>query len=374
MPQGSLTIVGSGIRSIAQLTLEAIMHIENADKVFYVVCDPATEGFIKQKNPNAVDLYEYYSNTKLRNETYIQMAEIMLREVRSGLRVVGVFYGHPGNFVSPTRRALAIAQDEGYVAKMLPGISADDCLFADLLIDPCYPGLQTVEATDVLVRDRPLQITSHVVIYQVGVICKSGFDFTSIENDKFDHFVNRLQQDYGPSHPVINYVAAVSPLAEPTIQRYTISDLFKDSVKACISGVSTFYLPPKELLPITDVGEKLILDLGTDKAALQVKTYPPLPYCPLSTGQQPYGPYEKAVIERIKDHTTPADYRPYNTSQAMYKALERLYLDPEAVKKYRRDPEGFAAAFEGLKENEAQALKSGNPDSSASLGHVRHPV
>lgn len=105
----------------------------------------------------------------------------MLREVRSGLRVVGVFYGHPGNFVSPTRRALAIARDEGYVAKMLPGISADDCLFADLLIDPCYPGLQTVEATDVLVRNRPLQTSSHVVIYQVGVICKSGFDFHSIE-------------------------------------------------------------------------------------------------------------------------------------------------------------------------------------------------
>jgi hypothetical protein len=75
MTQGSLFIVGSGIRSIAQLTLEAIMHIENADKVFYVVCDPVTEGFIKEKNPNAVDLYEYYSNTKLRNETYIQMAE-----------------------------------------------------------------------------------------------------------------------------------------------------------------------------------------------------------------------------------------------------------------------------------------------------------
>lgn len=73
----------------------------------------------------------------------------------------------------------------------------------------------------------------------------------------------------------MNYVAAVSPLAEPTIQRHTISELFKDSVKASISGVSTFYIPPKELLPLTAAGKKLILDLNTDKAAVQVKTYPP---------------------------------------------------------------------------------------------------
>lgn len=172
----------------------------------------------------------------------------------------------------------------------------------------------------------------------------------------------------------MNYVAAVSPLAEPTIQRYTISELFKDSVKSSISGVSTFYIPPKELLPLTAAGEKLILDLNTDKAAVQVKTYPPLPYCPLSTGQQAYGAYEKSVIEKIKNHTTPAGYKPYQTSRAMHKALERLYLDPEMVKKYRRDPEGFAAAFEGLKENEAEALRSGNPDSCASLGAVSVPV
>ena len=73
---GSLLIVGSGLRSIAQLTLEAVMYIEAADKVYYLVSDPATEGFITRKNKNSVDLYQYYSNTKPRMSTYVQMAEV----------------------------------------------------------------------------------------------------------------------------------------------------------------------------------------------------------------------------------------------------------------------------------------------------------
>lgn len=38
----------------------------------------------------------------------------MMKDVRAGQNVLGIFYGHPGAFVSPTRRAIAIARDEGY--------------------------------------------------------------------------------------------------------------------------------------------------------------------------------------------------------------------------------------------------------------------
>ena len=73
---GSLIIVGTGIESIGQLTLQALSYIEAADKVFYCVIDPATEAFILNKNKNSVDLYQYYDNGKSRTDTYIQMAEV----------------------------------------------------------------------------------------------------------------------------------------------------------------------------------------------------------------------------------------------------------------------------------------------------------
>src|SRR5438552_3110405 len=92
---GKLVTVGSGIKSISQFTLEAVAHIQQADKVFYCVADPATEVFIEKQNTEAVDLYDLYDDNKPRNQTYTQMAEVMLREVRDGQKVVGCFYGHP---------------------------------------------------------------------------------------------------------------------------------------------------------------------------------------------------------------------------------------------------------------------------------------
>jgi hypothetical protein len=62
--------------------------------------------------------------------------KVMLRYVRAGHNVIGIFYGHPGVFVSPAHRAIAIAREEGFKAKMLLGISAEDVLFTDLGVDP----------------------------------------------------------------------------------------------------------------------------------------------------------------------------------------------------------------------------------------------
>ena len=73
---GSLIVVGTGIESVGQMTLQALSYIEAASKVFYCVLDPATEAFILSKNKNSVDLYQYYDDGKSRIVTYTQMAEV----------------------------------------------------------------------------------------------------------------------------------------------------------------------------------------------------------------------------------------------------------------------------------------------------------
>lgn len=74
---GSLVIVGTGVRSLGQLTLETIEHIEKADRVYYSVRDAVTEGFIKGKNTNAIDVY-CYDDTIPRLDIFIQIAEVWL--------------------------------------------------------------------------------------------------------------------------------------------------------------------------------------------------------------------------------------------------------------------------------------------------------
>ncbi len=311
---GRLVIVGSGIKSIGQFTLEAIAHIEAADKVFYCVADPASERFIASKNKHAVDMYHLYDDGKPRHQTYTQMAEVMLREVRKGRSVVGVFYGHPGVFVNPAHRAIAIARDEGYHAVMLPGVSAEDCLFADLGVDPSRPGCQTVEATDLLLRDRPLLIDSHVVIFQVGSVGDMGFDFTGFKHTKFGVLVERLLADYGADHPLVHYVAAQFAIARPVIEWYRVSDLQRPEIAKRITGISTFYLPPKLLRQSNAAMAK----------KLGLRLLPTPAYTgPFAPGK-PYSQRDRDAVAALATHTTPKNYKKTRCSDALFHVIAIL--------------------------------------------------
>lgn len=74
--RGSLTIAGSGIASVAHITLETVTHIKEAEKIFYIVCDPVTEAFIQDNaQGTCFDLSIFYDTNKDRNDSYVQMCE-----------------------------------------------------------------------------------------------------------------------------------------------------------------------------------------------------------------------------------------------------------------------------------------------------------
>ena len=64
----------------------------------------------------------------------------MLAPIRRGIRLCAVVYGHPGVFVYASHEAVRRCRLEGLPARMLPGISAEDCLLADLGVDPGVRG------------------------------------------------------------------------------------------------------------------------------------------------------------------------------------------------------------------------------------------
>ena len=98
------------------------------------------------------------------------MTEAILEPVRAGKRVCAAFYGHPGVFVLPSHDAIARARAEGFDAEMLPGVSAEDCLVADLGVDPAVNGMQSYEAGDFLRRRPATEPTTALVLWQIGVV------------------------------------------------------------------------------------------------------------------------------------------------------------------------------------------------------------
>jgi uncharacterized protein YabN with tetrapyrrole methylase and pyrophosphatase domain len=244
MKQGKLTIVGTGIKMGRHISVEAQAHIKQADKVFYVGMGSVFAEWIEGLNDTAESLVSLYQDDKRRLDTYHEMVAHILTAVRQDQKVCAVFYGHPGVFVVPSHAAIVQARAEGYTAQMLPGISAEDCLFADLGIDPAVHGCQTFEATDFLLRHRQFDPASSLVIWQIGVVGEVRKHDRNREGLKL--LTTELLNHYPPDHQVIVYQAAMYPIDRPIIHPVRLADL----PKAPMSTVSTLYVPPCEQTPI----------------------------------------------------------------------------------------------------------------------------
>lgn len=237
---GSLTIVGSGIMMVGQITLEAQSYIRAADVVYYLLTDPVTEDWVHENNPNSLSLETFYPGRVNRLDSYLEMTDAICASVRSGKDVTAVFYGHPGVFVFPSHAAIRTLRAEGLPARMLPGISAEDCLFADLGFDPALPGCQSYEATDFLVHDRRIDPRSHLVIWQVGVVGSVLYERDYDVSAGLSLLVKKLGTEIPFDHMVVVYEASRYPICPPRIDWIQLGELTNEM----LTPISTLYIPP----------------------------------------------------------------------------------------------------------------------------------
>ena len=201
-------MVGTGIKAAAQLTQEALFHIKNDDHVMYLVADPVTRAYILELNPGAESLHVFFEQGKPRYASYEAIVEHALNFLRKGLNTCVAFYGHPGIFVYPSHELVRRAAGEGFKAVMLPGISAEDCLFADLGFDPGRDGVQSFEATDFLIYEHIPDTKALLVLWQIGVIGELAHLGMESRSKGLSVMRDRLMEFYPASHLATLYEAS----------------------------------------------------------------------------------------------------------------------------------------------------------------------
>jgi len=222
---GSLVCVGIGMTLGSHITPLARSYIADADVVFTGLSDGIIELWLAKMNPDVRSLQSLYREGKPRSETYQQMVDAMLSEVRAGKRVCGAFYGHPGVFALPTHKAIEIARREGFPAHMEPGVSAEDCLYADLGIDPGKFGCQHYETSQYMLYRRRIDTAAYLVLWQVGVAGDQSLARFSTGAAYRQVLVDVLGRDYDLGHEAILYKAVTLPMHRPHIERISLRDL-----------------------------------------------------------------------------------------------------------------------------------------------------
>ena len=214
-----LIVVGTGIRIAGQLTIEAAAWMCRAERLFFSVADVVSERVIRALNGDAEPLMPLYVDGKPRSETYELMVETIMRSVRGGAVTVAAFYGHPGVFAFPSHEVIRRARAERFRARMLAAISAEDCLFADLGVDPAEAGCQSLEASDFLLRIRTIDVSQQLILWQIGVLGEWIFRRGAYELRAAPLLVRKLLEIYPMSDEVIVYEAPSTSGLAPRILR-----------------------------------------------------------------------------------------------------------------------------------------------------------
>lgn len=244
-----LYIVGCGIKFLSHITLEVQSVIQKSDCVVYLVNDPAMKQWICNNSVKAISLDSVYFSFTDRTDAYNSISQEIIKITKENENTCFVIYGHPfllssisTQLVSNVKKSLLDIEIE-----ILPGISSLDCLMCDLCIDPGSCGIQAYESTEFINKNYKINVDSHLVLWQIGVIgIKTIIDDDSDLNAQVDRILalrkikTKLLTWYEEGHPITLYTASRYPSISFEKLNISISQL--DVTE--IPRLSTAYIPP----------------------------------------------------------------------------------------------------------------------------------
>jgi len=254
-------ILGLGILNVDQVTREAERALRRSNEVLYLDTGVATQAWLESLCPQVTPLFgSSYAEGGARLQGYHHMAAKVLEAALSHPPVSFALQGHPVVGATAPGLVARAAEVLGLEVEVLPGISAMDCLFAELMLDPVVDGLQIFEATDLLLRRRPLQADVPALIWQVGAVESCLYTARTSRPERFARLRSYLLEYYPPEHRVIAVHAATHPLSATERHEFAVGEI-EAQAHLLHAGV-TLFVPALGRRPIVDT--VLLEKLGSE--------------------------------------------------------------------------------------------------------------
>jgi hypothetical protein len=247
----AIWIAGLGLTTVGQVTREVEQALRASREVLYLDTGVATHEFLQSLCPRVTSLYEEsYAEEGARVSAYEHMAARVVDAALDHPPVTFAIHGHPLVAAHPPFLVLELAKALDLRVAVLPGISAMDTILADLRLDPVVHGVQMYEATDLLLRRRPLQSDVPAIIWQIGVLETALHSDRVSRPERFTRLAGHLRQFYQPRHEVVAIYCSPHPILPPTILRFALEDMGRHAHE--IHAGFTLYVPPASSRPIQD--------------------------------------------------------------------------------------------------------------------------
>lgn len=237
-----IAVVGLGIVGVYQITREVEEVVRRCRHIFVVDSGHGVLDYLRTHCAEVTDLTPLYVRGKNRLPTYHRMAAEVISAAIGASPVCFATYGHPRVFCYPTTLIKRAAEVLELRVEIFPGISSLDTMLVDLDVDIASDGVQMYEATDVLVRRRPLQNDVGCILWQATTLCDPTYPDRPVSVEQIAPLQNYLLRFYPSHHPVVMVMSKTFPLLRSTIQRFPLERLAIELAQGPLVG--TLYLPP----------------------------------------------------------------------------------------------------------------------------------
>ncbi len=243
-------IVGTGIVGTHQITREAEAVIRRSNHTFVIASGYGLTEYLETLCPKVTDLGYLYEPGMNRLPTYHRMAAEVVSAAMAEAPVCLATYGHPWVYCYPTTLINRAAPLLGLHVEVFAGVSAFDSLLVDLGTDIANSGIQMYEATDLLLRQRPIQNDVTCVIWQPTVVGDPTCPDGPYAAEQFRPLQDYLLRFYPCEHEVKLVTSKTHPLARSVVQSLALGDLAAELEGA--PQVGTLYIPALTQRPIED--------------------------------------------------------------------------------------------------------------------------
>jgi uncharacterized protein YabN with tetrapyrrole methylase and pyrophosphatase domain len=257
-----LHVIGTGIKSISHLTKESIAAVATADIVFYLVNEPILKEWVLENNKKCVSLDPFYDISEKRETSYKAIIKQVKKACVENNNVALLLYGHPLVCCSVGENLSHLPGElDGLEVVVYPSISAEDCLYADLSIDPLNKGCLSLEATDYLLLDKCVDTSCHLILWQVGMV--GNFNLPDAKGlcgtIPVKLLAEKLLKIYPNETECFIYEASLYPGLRPTVRKIALFSI----TEIMLFPISTLYVPPQKTLKINmDIARKIGIEIN----------------------------------------------------------------------------------------------------------------
>lgn len=245
-----ITIAGMGVSAVVQVTSQTEQRIRQCNEALFLDAGVGTAAFLQARCPRVTPLYGLYQEGGSRRETYHRQTATVIEAALCRRPVIYLTHGHPMVFSYASTLIRDVAQALDLRVEVLPGISSMAALMADLWLDPATHGLQMFEATDILLRRRPLQPDVPALIWQVGNLETILYTTKNSGSDRLLRFRDWLLHFYPADHPITAYHAAPHPITVHQQWQFPLRALPEQAER--LHPAITLFVPPCATRPIQD--------------------------------------------------------------------------------------------------------------------------